>query len=106
MSKPYDLKALNYLRNCKEVVRRVKEVVGRVDPNAEVYVYGSTVTGKFTGASDIDVLVITSNMDKRYDIIVEVYKSVDAPIEVHVATPQQYERWYKRFIAESEIVKV
>jgi hypothetical protein len=32
----------------------------------------------------------------------EIYKTVDAPVEVHVATQEQFERWYKRFIHRLE----
>jgi predicted nucleotidyltransferase len=32
----------------------------------------------------------------------EIYKTVDAPVEIHVATREQFERWYKRFIDKIE----
>lgn len=106
MSKPYDLKVLDYLRNHRKIAELVKNIVRRIDPNAEVYLFGSTVTGKYTGASDIDILVITDNINKKHDIIVEVYKSTEAPIELHVVTHQQFQKWYKRFINEKELIKI
>ncbi|RLE53448.1 MAG: nucleotidyltransferase domain-containing protein, partial [Candidatus Methanomethylicota archaeon] len=38
------------------VAEKVKNIIVKFDPNAEVYVFGSTVEGKITGASDIDIL--------------------------------------------------
>jgi len=32
----------------------------------------------------------------------EIYKTVDAPVEIHVATQEQFEKWYKRFIDRLE----
>jgi len=53
--------------------------VRKIDPSAEVYLFGSTATGKYTGASDIDILVITNNMNKKHDTMIEVYKSTKPP---------------------------
>ena len=106
MSKPRELKSLDYLRNYREVAELVKEVVRKIDPGAEVYVFGSVVTGRYTGASDIDVLVITEDVSKKYDIMVEVYRSTEAPVELHVVTRQQFEKWYRRFISEGRLIKV
>ncbi len=106
LSIPYEYKVYSLLKNYKLVLQKVKELVKKIDPSAEVYVFGSIVTGKYTGASDIDVLVITKNIDKKYDIIVNVYKEVDAPIELHIITEEQYRRWYSRFIEKDRIVKI
>jgi len=43
---------------------------------------------------------------KKYEIMVNVYKNVEAPIELHIVTPDMYKRWYKRFIDEKEMVKI
>lgn len=34
----------------------------------------------------------------------EVYKEVEAPMELHVVTRNEFETWYKRFINEDEII--
>jgi len=106
LPRPYELRVLEYLRNYRAVAGRVKEVVKRVDPGAEVYVFGSVVRGRYTGASDIDILVVTNNIDRKYSIVVEAYRSTEAPIELHVVTHEQFEKWYKRFIPGDEVVKV
>jgi len=94
----YDLKKLKQLRSYMEVARQVKEVVLSIDPKAEVYVFGSTVKGMYTAASDIDILVVSERKDLEYKIKVESYRRIDAPIEIHFTTPREYEQWYKRFI--------
>jgi len=84
----------------------VKKVVLEVDPEAEVYVFGSVVRGDYTAASDIDVLVVTERVDRKHEIVTRVYRRVDAPVELHVVTRRLYEEWYRRFVPESELVRV
>ncbi|ABL78699.1 nucleotidyltransferase domain-containing protein [Thermofilum pendens] len=98
--------ALRFLRDYRAVAGLVKEVARRFDPEARVFVFGSAVRGDYTAASDIDVLVVTSAVDRKYDLMVEVYRSTEAPVELHVASPEQFEKWYKRFIPPSELVEV
>lgn len=94
------------LKEYRKVAEEVKAIVRSIDPQAEVYVFGSVVRGKFTGASDIDILVITDRVDRKYDMMTSVYRSTEAPVELHIVTRRDYERWYKRFINERELVKV
>lgn len=56
MPKTYDSRVSSYLENWMDVARSVKEVVLRLKPAADVYVFGSVVKGRFTGVSDIDIL--------------------------------------------------
>jgi predicted nucleotidyltransferase len=62
------------------------------------------LTGRYTAASDIDILVV-ANIGKEEATLLkaEIYKTVDAPVEIHVATQEQFERWYKHFIDKEEI---
>ncbi len=46
----YELRVLNLISNYIKVGKEVKEIVRRLDPNAKVYVFGSVVKGKYTGA--------------------------------------------------------
>ncbi len=90
---------LEALRRYREIAKRVKGIVSAYDGEARVYVFGSVVRGTYTGASDIDILVVTRRAELKYEIMVRVYRELgDAPVELHVVTPEQYERWYKRFI--------
>lgn len=97
MSVDYELKRQAYLKNYLEVAKRVKEIVQRHDA-AEVYVFGSVIEGKATAMSDIDILVISERKDLEYPIKIDVYKSIDAPIEIHFVTRKEYADWYSRFI--------
>ncbi len=92
-------RVLEYLENYGEVARKVKEIVLRCDPEAEAYVFGSVLTGKYTASSDIDVLVVPERRDLEYAIKIRVYRELgDAPIELHYADRRSFERRYKRFI--------
>ncbi|MCI4461727.1 MAG: nucleotidyltransferase domain-containing protein [Thermogladius sp.] len=95
------------MRNYRSVAGKVKEIVVRIDPDARVYVFGSVVRGRYTAFSDIDLLVVTEKISLKYDMMVPVYiELLDALIQLHVATPEAYERWYKRFIQPGEIIEV
>ncbi|MHA1596429.1 MAG: nucleotidyltransferase domain-containing protein [Candidatus Asgardarchaeia archaeon] len=98
MSIEYDLKKLKLLSDYMVVAKRVKEIVTKFDPDAEVYVFGSVVKGKITCGSDIDILVISEKKDLEYKIKVEVAKNIDAPVQIHFSTLDQYNRWYRRFV--------
>lgn len=90
---------LDTLRNYREIAAHVKAIVRKMDPEARVYVFGSVVKGEYTAASDIDVLVVTERIEKKYDLMIAMYKALpDAPIELHVSTPEQLESWYRRFM--------
>jgi len=95
-----------YLRNYLEVAERVKRIVLSIDPEARVYVFGSVVRGDFTASSDIDLLVVTRKVELKYDIMVAVYREVEAPVELHVTTPELFERWYRRFVRPEELREV
>jgi len=88
------------------VARKVKNTIKNIDPGAKVCVFGSAVNGTYTGASDIDILMITKNVNKKYEIMVEVYSRTEAPVELHIVTPRVFERWYKRFMDENSLVEV
>ncbi|MGC8570330.1 MAG: nucleotidyltransferase domain-containing protein [Caldivirga sp.] len=61
--------------------------------------FGSVVRGRYTAASDIDILIITNSRKEVIDALkARIYSKIDAPIQVHIVTQEQYERWYRRFI--------
>jgi len=49
------------------------------------------------------VLVVTRRVKLKYDIMVAVYREVEAPVELHVTTPELFERWYRRFVRPEEL---
>ncbi|MEM3403446.1 MAG: nucleotidyltransferase domain-containing protein [Nitrososphaeria archaeon] len=89
-----------------EVVNRVKRMVRRIDPAARVYVFGSVVKGESTATSDIDIMVVTGVIERKYEMMVKVYKSVEEPVELHIVTDDMLEKWYRRFIPAEEFIEV
>lgn len=106
MSKRYEVRMREYLKDYMKVAKGVKEIIHEIDPDARIYVFGSIVKGRYTAVSDIDILVITERIEQRFRMKVEVYKRVEAPIELHVTTSEKFDRWYKRFVKVDEIVEV
>jgi predicted nucleotidyltransferase len=96
------------LENYKEIAEKVKQIVLSKWPNAELYIFGSTVKGNYTATSDIDLLIVLDDRPDReeeYMVKAEVYAQIDAPIELHVASRSEFEKWYKKFIGK-DLVRI
>ena len=107
MSKKYNvLTPYDKLKNYREIAKKVKEIIIKFDAEAETYVFGSVTRGRYTGASDIDILVITDKVDLKYDMMAEVYRLIDAPIELHISSRKEFNNWYSRFISPEEMEKI
>lgn len=93
-------RALRQLANYEAVVEKVKSIVERFWRDAKIYAFGSAVEGKYTAASDIDILVVVDGVsrDEVFEVKAAVYREVDAPVELHVASSEEFERWYRRFV--------
>ncbi len=96
--------ALEHLSGWREVALRVKEAVSEMDPGARVYAFGSAPAGRFTAASDVDVLVVSDELASgdRARIKAEVIRRVgiSVPLEVHLATEGEFASWYSRFVSD------
>ncbi|CCC81852.1 nucleotidyltransferase domain-containing protein [Thermoproteus tenax] len=88
-----------YVAETWRYLSAIKEAVWRVDPDAWVLAFGSFVRGDFRPDSDVDVLVVTT-ADKFavYRAAADAVGRGPHPFEIHVAIPQEYESWYRRFI--------
>jgi predicted nucleotidyltransferase len=96
-------------RNPYDLLRRIKGDLRRIIPDAEVYLFGSIARGKYTMASDIDVLVIVDSTSKLNVDRVKAFikrKYIEYPIELHIVSRREFEKWYKRFIDEEELVRI
>ncbi len=102
----YEEKLLEHMRRFREVGAEVKHILREIDPDVREFVFGSVVRGRFTAASDIDILVVTDDLSKKYEMMVEVYRRVEAPVELHITTPEKYRSWYSRFIPVDELVEI
>jgi uncharacterized protein len=108
LSTGYESRKLAYLRNFRELAKQAKELILKMDPEAIVYVFGSVVSGRYTGGSDIDLLVVSRKKEElEYPLKLNVYrKMLDVPLEMHVATPEEFSNWYLRFIKPSELLEI
>jgi len=89
-----------------EIAYEVKKIIKEIDSNAKVFVFGSTVRGNYTASSDIDMLVVTEKIEEKNNMAVKVYKNIEAPVELHIVTPEKFENWYKRFIKPDELIEI
>ncbi|MBS7635031.1 nucleotidyltransferase domain-containing protein [Candidatus Bathyarchaeota archaeon] len=97
---------LNYLRNYMIIAREVKEMLRMMDPQLKVYVFGSIVKGNFTVASDIDMLIITEAIERKNEMIIETYRRIKAPVELHIASREKFKSWYMKFININDVIEV
>ncbi|MEM3046874.1 MAG: nucleotidyltransferase domain-containing protein [Candidatus Bathyarchaeia archaeon] len=97
-------KALEQLNNYRQAAKRAKEIINAFWSDAKVYVFGSVLEGKITAASDIDILIVADGVSREeaYRAKAAVYKAVDAPVELHMASTAELEHWYKRFLDKLE----
>ena len=98
ISQDYELTRLDKLRNYQAVLTEVKSLVNEIDPKVKVIFFASVLREDYSESSDIDIIVIPSNMKLKDRITLAVWKSIDAPIELHIITMEQFEEWYLRFI--------
>ena len=103
-------KRLNYLfSNLGRILSDVKHEVQLLLPGSEVYLFGSAARGRYTALSDIDILIISDiddleQIDKIKASLKRKYLSY--PLEFHIVNKPTYDKWYKRFISEEELIKI
>ena len=95
-----------YFEDYRLYCQKIKEEAHKLLGTVEVLVFGSVVKGTFTPQSDIDVLVISENLpedeEKRNEIKTFLKSRIDpfSPFQIHLATPEEFQQWYKRFIKQ------
>lgn len=88
-------------KNLDKYFEIIKSTIKKLDPNAEIYLFGSVATGKHLYSSDIDILVLT-NLHPTY-IISELWrKGIGDPFEIHVR-PHKFLSLYK---AKGSLIKI
>ncbi len=91
----------NYLFWSRKIKQKTIEILGE---DVKVLVFGSIVKGEWGPNSDIDILIISEKLSKNWEentwIKTEIKKSIDlfSPFQIHLATPQEYQNWYQKFI--------
>jgi len=74
--------------NLESYLRMAKEVARKLDPSAEVYIFGSAAEGRSVYSSDIDVLIATKVEPAK--VLMELWRAgVKDPFEIHVQPPER-----------------
>ncbi len=99
-----------YFHNTGTYVRVIKNMLQKRLPDIRVLIFGSVVRSDYQPGSDIDILVISSAIPQGLFAQAEMKLQIknqfpDAPFEIHLVSPQEYENWYKKFIKD-EFVEV
>jgi hypothetical protein len=89
------LKRQEAFKNLEKHLQTIKEIVTKLDPDAETYLFGSVAEKKYNYSSDIDILIITKQ--KPAIIHSELWKAgIKEPFEIHVQTPEKAQIYRKR----------
>ena len=81
--------------NLDEYLKKIAEIVKKLDSNAELYLFGSVAEGKCLLSSDIDILVVSNLHPGK--IIAELWSNgIDDPFEIHVITRNMLETYKRR----------
>lgn len=83
----------------ERIARAAEEVLGE----CEVYVFGSVAEGKNVGGSDVDILIVSSNVPskqrERWELKAKIEEKAGLPLyhpyEIHLADRKEAE-WYFR----------
>ena len=97
------LKRAEIIKNWRKYIEKLKRSVREVLNDAEIYIFGSIVESKAVGASDIDILIVSSKIPQKtrdkIDIIMKIEEKLNLPLyhpfEFHLATPEQAKFYFK-----------
>lgn len=94
----------NYLFYAKQIKKEAEKILGEV----KVFVFGS-ILRQNEPKRDIDILIVSKNLDdfkKRREVRVRVWKKIGifSPFEIHFATPDEYNGWYRYFLKRKKEV--
>lgn len=93
-----------FLADWRRHVECLAVEVRRLLGDARVLAFGSVVRGDWCVESDVDVLVVSSRVPRdavervRLKMRLREALGVSAPLEIHLATPEEFEKWYRMFI--------
>lgn len=95
------LKRRKIFDNLDKYLKRLKEIVLSIDPNAEVYVFGSAAEKRHNYSSDVDILIVTE--EDRMRILEAIAREEFTEIfEIHVRKPRDI-AWYRKMTKLAKI---
>jgi predicted nucleotidyltransferase len=92
------------MRNLDFYLCKMLQITRGWDPSAEVYLFGSFARGAARPDSDVNVLIISDVLGKDLLSAAEAVDRITAELgvkgvfEIHVATRELFEKWYRNFI--------
>lgn len=100
-------RTLKQLKDFRKIARKVKRMAEGVWEGCKVYVFGSVLDGRYTASSDIDILLVVDGIGREEAVRVKamILRAIDAPIELHIVSREEFERWYRRFIDKLEEIR-
>ena len=97
----YAAKRREVFENLNEYLAKIKKVVKNIDPQAEIYLFGSVAEGNYILSSDIDILIITDK--PREKILTELWRNgISDPFEIHIYAVEYLDLFKKR----AKLVKI
>jgi predicted nucleotidyltransferase len=95
------LKSQEGFKNLAEHLETIKTTVHKLDPKAEIFIFGSVAEKNYNYSSDIDILIISKLHPAN--ILLELWKAgIRDPFEIHVQTPEKAVNYRKR----TKLVKI
>lgn len=93
-----------YFKNYLDYGKIIKKEAQNFLEDVKVYIFGS-ILKKDEVPQDIDILIISPDLKeavKRSDALVRIQEKMDifSPFELHFATPEEYNDWWKYFLKE------
>ncbi len=82
--------------NSRKITHRLKKKITTIDPEVEIYLFGSRARGDFRNDSDWDVLVLTERElnykleNKIRSIIFEIELEVEEPISTLIYSKKEW----------------
>lgn len=92
------------LKEWMKYVEVIAKAFREVLPDARIYVFGSVVSGRVVGSSDVDVLVVTGQLPMSHLERAKIKALVEEkcglphyhPFEIHLTTEEEAKPYLKR----------
>lgn len=103
-------RAEKYFLNIQSYAKDIKDMLQERFPDIRVLIFGSAIRGDYHPGSDIDIIIISSQMPQELfaqgKIKLEIKERFpDSPFELHLITSEQFDSWYQKFL-KNEYIEV